>query len=94
MDINLFFLIKEKIWLGITGRFGAPIFKNSNLDNTLRYQDAMVFLVEWNITRSWRIGYAYTWTLSKLSGYSGHEIELGFSIPKKTGTKMKSPRYF
>ncbi len=94
IDINLFFLIKEKIWLGITGRFGAPIFNASKVGNTLKYQDAMVFLAEWNITRSLRIGYAYTWSLSKLSGYSGHEIEIGYSFPKKVGTKMKSPRYF
>jgi type IX secretion system PorP/SprF family membrane protein len=94
IDVNLFFLIKEKIWLGASVRMGARIFKNPDLDNTLKYKDALVFLAEWNITRSIRLGYAYTWTLSTLSGYSGHEIELGFSFPKKDGSKMKSPRYF
>jgi type IX secretion system PorP/SprF family membrane protein len=94
IDVNLFFLIKEKIWLGASVRMGARIFKNPDLDNTLKYKDALIFLAEWNITRSIRLGYAYTWTLSALSSYSGHEIELGFSFPKKDASKMKSPRYF
>lgn len=94
IDINCFFLIKEKFWLGATARFGAKIFKNTSLDNSLRYRDAMIFMTEWNITRSLRIGYAYTWSLTALKGYSGHEIELGYTFPKKTDTKMRTPRYF
>ena len=94
MDLNLFFLIKEKVWLGASVRFGANIFKNPHLDNSLKYKDAMVFMAEWNITKSLRIGYAYTWTLSSLSTYSGHEIEVGYSFPKKKDTKMTSPRLF
>ncbi len=94
VDINLFFLIKERFWLGSSVRFGANIFKNPSLDKTLRYRDAMVFMTEWNITRSLRIGYAYTMTLSALKGYSGHEVEVGYTFPKKADTKMKTPRYF
>jgi type IX secretion system PorP/SprF family membrane protein len=94
IDLNLFFLIREKIWLGASARFGANIFKKPSLDKTLKYKDALIFLAEWNITRSLRIGYAYTWTLSSLSGYSGHEIEIGYSFPKKNETKMTSPRFF
>jgi type IX secretion system PorP/SprF family membrane protein len=94
IDINCFFLIKERFWLGATARFGANIFKNPSLDNTLRHRDAMVFMTEWNITRSLRIGYAYTWSVTALKGYSGHEIELGYTFPKKAETKMRTPRYF
>jgi type IX secretion system PorP/SprF family membrane protein len=94
IDLNLFFLIKEKVWLGASARFGANIFGNPHLDKSLKYKDALIFLAEWNITKSLRIGYAYTWTLSSLSSYSGHEIEVGYSFPKKKDTKMTSPRYF
>jgi type IX secretion system PorP/SprF family membrane protein len=94
IDLNLFFLIKERVWLGVSGRFGANIIKNPSLDKTLKYQDALIFLAEWNITKRLRIGYAYTWTLSALSSYSGHEIEIGFSFPRKKDTQMTSPRYF
>jgi type IX secretion system PorP/SprF family membrane protein len=93
IDLNLFFLIKERIWLGVSGRFGVNIFKSS-LDKSLKFQDAMIFLAEWNITKRLRIGYAYTLTMTALSGYSGHEIEIGFSFPKKNETTMTSPRYF
>lgn len=94
VDVNLFFLIKERFWLGSTVRFGANIFKEPSLDNTLRHRDAMVFMTEWNITRSLRIGYAYTLSLTALQGYSGHEIEVGYTFPKKADTKMRTPRYF
>ena len=94
IDINCFFLLKERFWLGATVRFGANIFKNPSLDNTLKHRDAMVFMTEWNITRSLRIGYAYTWSLTALMGYSGHEIEVGYTFPKKAETKMRTPRYF
>ncbi|MEI6852036.1 MAG: type IX secretion system membrane protein PorP/SprF [Bacteroidota bacterium] len=94
VDVNLFFLIKDRFWLGSSVRFGANIFKDPSLDNTLRHRDAMVFMTEWNITRSLRIGYAYTLSLTALQGYSGHEIEVGYTFPKKADTKMRTPRYF
>jgi type IX secretion system PorP/SprF family membrane protein len=93
VDLNCFFLIKERFWLGATVRFGSNIFKNPSIEN-LRHRDAMVFMTEWNITRSLRIGYAYTMTLSALKSWSGHEIEVGYTFPKKADTKMRTPRYF
>jgi len=94
IDVNCFFLIKERFWIGASARFGANIFKNASLDKTLKYRDAMVFMTEWNITNNLRIGYAYTLSLTALSGYSSHEIELGYTFPKKATTKMRTPRYF
>lgn len=94
IDINCFFLIREIFWLGATARFGANIFKNPDLDHSLRYRNAMIFMTEWNITRSFRIGYAYTMSLTALKNYSGHEIELGYTFPRKSDTKMRTPRYF
>jgi len=94
IDVNCFFLIKERFWLGASVRFGANIFKNTKDLENVRHRDAMVFMTEWNITRSLRIGYAYTLTLSALNNYSGHEIELGYTFPRKAETKMRTPRYF
>lgn len=94
IDINCFFLIKERFWLGASVRFGAEILSSKSLDESLRTRDAMVFMTEWNITRSLRIGYAYTWSLTALQGYSGHEVEVGYTFPKKAETKMRTPRYF
>jgi type IX secretion system PorP/SprF family membrane protein len=94
VDINLFFLIKERFWLGSSVRFGANIFKNTQLDNTLKYSNAVIVMTEWNITKSLRLGYAYTLSLGALKNYSGHEIELGYTFPKKAETKMRTPRFF
>jgi len=94
IDVSCFFLIKEMFWLGATARFGANIFVNQALDKTLRTRNAMAFMTEWNITRSFRIGYSYTLSLTALKNYSGHEIILGYTFPKKSDTKMRTPRYF
>jgi type IX secretion system PorP/SprF family membrane protein len=94
IDINCFFLIKERFWVGAGARFGANIFKNPSMDKTIRYRDAIVFMTDWNIVKGLRIGYAYTLSLTALSGYSSHEIELGYTFPKKAETKMRTPRYF
>jgi type IX secretion system PorP/SprF family membrane protein len=94
IDVNAFFLYKEKLWLGATVRLGAQISKNSKLDNTLRHRDALAFMAEWNITDRLRLGYAYTLSLSALKNYSGHEIQIGYYFRTKSTPKMMTPRYF
>lgn len=94
VDVSCHFLIKEIFWIGASVRFGAINLKNNELDNSLRHRDALNFMTEWNITKSLRIGYAYTLSLTSWKSYSGHEILVGYTFPKKADTKMKTPRYF
>lgn len=93
IDINSFFLYNERVWLGVTGRFGAKIFSN-DLDNTLKMRNAFSFMIEYNITDRFRVGYAYTQSVNAMKNYPGHEIALGYYFPNKLSTKMKTPRYF
>lgn len=78
-DLNLHFLFVEKFWIGASYRTG----------------DAIVGMLEWQITRNFRIGYAYDYTLSQLTQVNSgsHEAMLGvdFGGLKKN---MTSPRYF
>lgn len=78
-DINVHALYKEKFWLGVA----------------YRTQDAVVGMVEYNITPNLRAGYAYDLTTSAIGNYSGgtHEIMLGYQFIEET-VKMRTPRYF
>ncbi|HBS86949.1 MAG: hypothetical protein A2W91_01915 [Bacteroidetes bacterium GWF2_38_335] len=94
MDLNAFFLYKNLFWLGGTIRTGAEVFKNKNLDESLRNRDAIIVMTELNVTDHLRIGYAYTFTTSALKEYTGHEISLGYYFKPDTKSKMLTPRYF
>jgi len=94
IDLNAFILYNERFWLGVTFRTGARIFKNSDLQNSLTIADALVFMADFNISDSFRIGYAYTYSTNVLGPYPGHEFTLGYTFPDKIKTKMSSIRYF
>lgn len=94
VDVTTYFLFKETFWLGATYRFGADLITSQTLDNSLKTRDALVFMTEWNVTKSWTIGYAYTHSLTALNGFGGHEIMVDYTLPRKLETRMKTPRYF
>ena len=77
-DLNLCFLIKERIWLGLSFRssYGA------------------VGLFQFQLTEKLKLGYAYDFGFNKIGKVGGgsHEIMIGydFNIFK---SKMVSPRY-
>ena len=80
IDVNANFLIMERIEVGAG----------------YRYQDAVTGLINFGITKSFRVGYAYDYTISEFSfGNTGssHELILLYDIDfnKKN---LKSPRFF
>ena len=79
LDVNASFLFVEKFWVGAS----------------YRLQEGFIFMAEWNISKSLRVGYAYDLTTSGMKSYTtgSHEIMLGFdfNFNKKS---MISPRYF
>ncbi|MDA0972308.1 MAG: type IX secretion system membrane protein PorP/SprF [Bacteroidetes bacterium] len=79
VDFNANFLIYEKVWIGAS----------------YRTQDALIGILELNVTPQIRIGYAYDLTLTDIADYSSgsHEVMLGYNFGKEV-IKMKSPRYF
>ncbi|MFT3886413.1 MAG: type IX secretion system membrane protein PorP/SprF [Flavobacteriales bacterium] len=79
VDLNCNLLFRERFWLGVGYRTG----------------DAIVGMVEYQINPTFRLGYAYDMTTSKLSTYAGgtHEVMLGMSFGRDP-IKIKTPRYF
>ncbi|TYP75060.1 PorP/SprF family type IX secretion system membrane protein [Aquimarina intermedia] len=80
-DISLNSLIYDRFELGVS----------------YRYQDALVALAGFQITPNLKVGYAYDFSISELSGYNNgsHEVILlyNFDLLKFT-KKYASPRFF
>ena len=80
VDLNCNLLFLKKFWVGAG----------------YRSQDAIVAMLEWNITPEMRLGYAFDYTLSDLAKYSNnsHEVMLGYDFGSEVVMKTRSPRYF
>lgn len=79
VDVNCNLLYKERVWFGVGYRTG----------------DAMVAMMEYQVTPQMRIGYAYDMTTSRLRNYTSgsHEVMLGIDFGRDL-VKIKTPRYF
>ena len=78
-DVNLNMLISDIIWVGAS----------------YRSSDAVVLLLEYQVSKKLRVGYSYDMTLSEIRSYStgSHEIIIGYDFGFNV-LKMKTPRYF
>ena len=97
IDLNTFFLIKEALWIGASYRTGAYFRNNPNVDANAFKQNSLVGAVEFFVAKKFRLGYAYDYALSDLSGYSSgtHEISLGVILQStKSSNALPTPRYF
>ena len=79
LDLNGNFIISDVLWLGASWRTG---------------EDAVVGIVEVQITPQIKIGYSYDYNLGVLSSFIGgtHEVALRFDLNRKVSAS--SPRYF
>lgn len=80
VDVNCNLLFFDKFWLGAGYRSG----------------DAVIGMVEYNITSQLRAGYAYDFTTTDIADYSSgsHEIMIAYDFGKNVEVKTRSPRYF
>jgi type IX secretion system PorP/SprF family membrane protein len=78
-DINLSFLLQQRLWLGLSVRTGYGI----------------VAYTQFNITDKFKIGYAYDFGIAnKVNGLGGsHEIMISYDF-KLAKPQFFSPRYF
>ncbi len=98
--------LKFKPSVLVKGVTGAPVSFDANanflmydrfeLGASYRWQDAVSLLFNFGVTRSFRVGYAYDYTISEFSNSNtggSHELILLYdiSLSKKN---LKSPRFF
>jgi len=79
LDLNGNFILYDLLWLGGSWRMG---------------EDALVGLLEVQVTQQFRLGYSYDYYLGGISNFVGgtHEIALRFDFGKKV--TAANPRYF
>lgn len=94
LDLSAFFIMSDKIWVGGSYRTGVKLYDKAYLQRDLTPLNSAVAAVQL-FPGSFRIGYAYDFTLSPLRGYSGgaHELSIGYFFNKRN-VRMYSPRYF
>lgn len=95
LDLNAFFILAEKFWIGGSYRTGVKLYDKSYLQKDLSKQNSAVAALQFLPGPGLRIGYAYDFSIGPLQGYSGgtHEISIGYYFPRKN-TRMYTPRYF
>lgn len=81
-DVTGSFLFFDKLWLGGSYRFNDA--------------DSFGILADYQISNSFRFGYAYDLPTSEIRPYSGgtHEVILIYELPIKRLGGIKSPRFF
>ncbi|MCZ4245118.1 PorP/SprF family type IX secretion system membrane protein [Pedobacter punctiformis] len=95
LDLNAFFIISDKIWVGGSYRTGIKLYDKSYLQKDLSQLNSAVAAVQLFPSQNLRIGYAYDFSIGPLQGYSSgtHEISIGYFFNRKN-LRMLTPRYF
>lgn len=95
LDLNAFFILGDRIWLGGSYRTGIKLYRKPHLQNDLTPLNSAVAAIQVFPNSSLRIGYAYDFSIGPLRGYSSgtHEISIGYFFSRKN-VRMYSPRYF
>jgi type IX secretion system PorP/SprF family membrane protein len=95
IDLNAFFLLQDRFWIGASYRTGFSLWTKGNLQANLTKQDAFAGILEFIANDRLRVGYAYDVMLNGLNPYQqgSHEISIGLRLPRKDD-RIFSPRYF
>ncbi len=101
VDINLFVMLYDRVWLGATWRQGLP-FGRENKEfagyANLSSLNAAAFLVEVFITKQLRLGYSFDYPITAglvglSNNFGSHELSIGYTFQTKAKTTT-NPRYF
>lgn len=96
LDVNNFFLLGEKVWIGASYRTSVNLWKKNSTVGSLKSGDAIIGLLEVYAGKGFRIGYAYDHSMSSLQGFDNgsHELSIGYTFGGKKEYRILSPRYF
>ena len=96
IDLNAFFLLKEKVWLGGFYKTEANLYDKKHLQRDLMKRNALGVIAEVFATPDLRIGYSYDYLINKFRNYSSgsHELSVGFYFSKRTTSKNRGKRCY
>lgn len=94
LDLNAFFLLGEKLWLGTSYRTSVN-YHGEEFKKELKRPASIVGLIAFDITDRLRLGYAYDHNISGfgVSSFSTHDISIGYLFPPDL-VRLISPRCF
>lgn len=86
MDLNVSFLFNNLFWLGTSYRTNK---------NAITSKNAIVFMIEFNLSENWRLGYSYDTYLNEMKTHSqgSHEFMVSYDL-NLFKPRMFTPRYF
>ncbi|QHS63611.1 PorP/SprF family type IX secretion system membrane protein [Chitinophaga agri] len=102
LDLNLFLLFKEMLWVGGGYRTRVDLYSKAYLQKTLVTANAAIAAVEVFPTPNLRVGYAYDFSIGPLQSYTSgtHELSIGYSLGSILGnsggskSRVECPKFF
>jgi len=90
LDLNAFFLFKQKVWIGAGYRTGIKVYNKPALVGEVRNKNAIIGMAEVFFNDRLRLGYSYDHATSGLTGYSGatHEISISWNFMNERERKV------
>lgn len=94
LDLNMFVLLKEMVWLGGGYRTAVNIYNKPDLQPGLTKSSAAVAMAEVFVVPELRIGYAFDYALNKYRTYNNgtHEISVGYYFKRMDNARRTSLR--
>lgn len=96
IDLNIFLLLHEKLWVGTSYRNGLQLFSKPASLSGLEAVNSMSAMLEYYVSDNLRIGYAYDFTTNGISGYQSgsHELSIGLTFHRTRSPGIICPHYF
>jgi len=96
LDLNMYVLLSDRIWVGATYRTAVPLYAKPNLQSDLPSTNAVVMMAEFFVNDKLRVGYAFDYSTTKLGGYNygTHEISIGIFLKNGNLTPNADKCYF
>ena len=90
LDVNAFFLFKQKLWIGAGYRTGVKLYNKPAIVGNVKNSNAVIGMAEIFISEKLRLGYSYDHSIGSLAGYSGstHEISISWNFMNERERKI------
>lgn len=96
IDLSALFVFDNRFWIGGSYRTGFQLWKNYTKNSKpLAISNAVIGMVNFQISERFRIGYSYDFSLNSLSSYQNgtHELTIGWFLAGRS-KRVLSPRFF
>lgn len=97
IDLNMFVLLQEKVWVGASYRAGVNLWGKPALTTDVQPGTAISVMTEVFVSENLRVGYSYDLSTTGISRYQkgSHELSVGILFPhNKQVDNTRCARYF